>query len=94
MAPRLPATDFGATATAEDQHVSEHRSIDCVISAELAFALRPALEALGATLDFDQFRCIGCKEPVTPLKTSSGSIYLAHTVSNPMCSLTYVKPPD
>ena len=93
MAPRLP-TEFGTTVTMEDQHVSTHRSVDCVISAALAFELLPALEALNGTLGSAQFRCIGCREPVTPIKTSSGSVYLAHTVSNPMCSLTYVKPPE
>ena len=64
---------------------------ECLISVELAYALREAVERMALSTEDDRlFRCPGCRQPVRPQKIDR-TIYFEHVDQNPNCSAQHMR---
>ena len=71
------------------------KSKECVISAELAYAMRDIFAVTNLELlERDHgFRCVACKWAVRVIKSGTSEAHFEHLRANPNCSLSYESPP-
>ena len=67
------------------------KSNECVISAELAYAMRDifAVTSLELLERDHGFRCVACKWAVKVVKSGTAEAHFEHLRPNPNCSLSY-----
>ena len=67
------------------------KSKECVISAELAYAMRDifAVASLELLERDHGFRCVACKWAVRVVKSGTAEAHFEHLRANPNCSLSY-----
>jgi hypothetical protein len=71
------------------------KSKECVISAELAYAMRDIFAVTNLELlERDHgFRCVSCKWAVRVVKSGTSEAHFEHLRPNPNCSLSYEAQP-
>ncbi len=65
---------------------------ECLITVDLAYALRDILAVTDVPDSVHGFRCVACRQPVRPVSVDGREPYFEHLKPNPNCSLSYETP--